>query len=166
MHLTVVTHPTPSLRDRSQELDHDLLLSSDIQTLIDNMIPTMYADDGIGLASPQIGQNIRICIVGKDALKLDKKNTLPLEDLILINPVWQKTSRKKEWDTEGCLSVPAVFGQVQRYKDITVTALDRHGHELSFEAHNFFARVIQHEVDHLDGILFIDKAKNLYRNTE
>ena len=79
-----------------------------------------------------------------------------------MNPVWTKTSIRKDWDTEGCLSVPKTYGKVKRYKHIMVKALDKDGNELNFEAHNFFARVIQHEVDHLDGILFIDKAKDIY----
>ena len=124
----------------------------------------MYSDDGIGLAAPQIGQNIRICIIGKDAIKMDKKTniTKKSEDIVLINPVWQKTSRKQNWDTEGCLSVPKTYGKVKRYNHIEINAFDKNGEKINFTANGFFARVIQHEVDHLDGILFIDKAKDIY----
>jgi len=160
--LEITKVPTKSLRERSTELDPALVTSDEIQTLIDEMIPTMYTDDGIGLAAPQVGKNIRLCVIGKEALKLDKKNTLQIYDLVLINPVWQKTSRKKATDTEGCLSVPKTFGKVTRWKNIEVEALDRQGNKLKFFANDFFARVIQHEVDHLDGILFIDKAKSIY----
>lgn len=161
--LEVVKVPTESLREKSAEIAPNFVMSEELQNLIKDMVVTMYDDDGVGLAAPQVGKNIRLCVVGKEALKLDKKNTLPIEDLILINPVWQKTSRRKEIDTEGCLSVPKTFGRVKRYRHIEVTALNRHGEELNFEAHEFFARVIQHEVDHLDGILFIDKAKDIYK---
>lgn len=163
--LPIVTYPTESLNERSIELDQDFIVSEKIQTLIDDMIPTMYEDDGIGLAAPQVGNNIRICVIGKEAIKLDKKTDLACEyDIVLVNPIWEKISRKKEWDTEGCLSVPKTFGKVRRYRDIQVDAHDRHGNPVSFEAHGFFARVIQHEVDHLDGILFIEKAKDIYES--
>lgn len=158
--LPLVQLPNPNLRKRSIEIDRAVLLSPPIQTFIDEMIPTMYGDDGIGLAAPQVGKNIRVCVIGKDA---DKKLTT---DLVLINPTWERTSKKTNIDTEGCLSVPNQFGKVKRYTHIDVNAWDRKGNPLSFEAHKFFARVIQHEIDHLDGILFIDKATDIYTITE
>ena len=161
--LNIVKIPTESLRQRSTEIDPALILKDEIQNLIKDMAPTMYSDDGIGLAAPQVGKNIRLCVIGKEALKFDKKNKLPFEDLVLINPIWQKTSRKTVVDVEGCLSVPKTFGKVRRHRNISVSALDKNGNELKFEANEFFARVIQHEVDHLDGILFIDKAKGIYQ---
>ena len=154
--LDIVKNPNEILRIKSKEVDRDFILFKNTQILLKNMIETMYGDDGIGLAAPQIGQNIRIIIIGKEATP-DKK-----QDLVLVNPTWEKTSRKKVKDREGCLSVPKIFGQVKRYKHITVDALNKEGVEISFEASKFFARVIQHEVDHLDGILFIDKAKDIY----
>ena len=154
--LPIVKNPTPSLRERSTEIDRDFLLFKETQKLIDEMVPTMYGDDGIGLAAPQVGKNVRICVIGKAA---DKKLK---EDLVLINPIWEKTSKKTNVDTEGCLSVPKTFGKVKRYTRIHVTALDRDANEIEFNAKNFFARVIQHEVDHLDGVLFIDKATDIY----
>jgi peptide deformylase len=156
MILPIVTIPADSLRIRSQEVDRKLLLSDDMQDFIDAMIPTMYDDDGIGLAAPQVAKNVRICVVGKEA------DASLSHDLVLVNPTWERTSRKKGWDTEGCLSVPNVYGKVQRFRDIHVKALDRDGNMISFDARKYFARVIQHEVDHLDGILFIDKAKDTY----
>lgn len=153
--LKIVTLPAKSLRERSKEIDRDFLLSDKIQKLIDEMVPAMYKYDGVGLAAPQIGENIRICVIAKMA---DKKLK---NDLILVNPVWEKISKKKNTDTEGCLSVPNVFGKVIRYSDIHVEALDRTGNKISFDAKKFFARVIQHECDHLNGILFIDKATDM-----
>jgi peptide deformylase len=125
----------------------------------------MHAADGIGLAAPQVGNNIRVCTIGKDAIprnhiiwdQIGKKHV----DIALINPTWERTSKKADVDTEGCLSVPGKIGRVKRYKDIRVTAWDRDGKELHFDAHNYFSRVIQHEVDHLNGILFIDKATEI-----
>ena len=162
--LEVITIPTPSLKEPSTEVNPGFLMSADTQHFIQQLIATMYTDDGIGIAAPQVGNNIRICIIGKEAIKFDKKSTLDQnQDLVLINPVWTKTSIRKEWDTEGCLSVPKTYGKVKRYKNIKVKALDLNGNEINFEAHNFFARVIQHEIDHLDGVLFIDKAKDTYQ---
>lgn len=156
MKLQITTHPNEILRQKSAEIDRNFLLSKETQQLIKDMIETMYVDDGIGLAAPQVGKNIRLLVIGKEAHPQKTKDT------ILINPTWTKTSRKKVTDTEGCLSVPKTFGKVKRYKNIHVEALDEKGNELSFEANKFLARVIQHEVDHLDGILFIDKAKDIY----
>lgn len=158
--LSLITIPDPRLRERSKEIDRSFLESSDIQEFIRDMISTMYADDGIGIAAPQVGKNIRVCIIGKDADK-----GLP-SDLVLVNPVWEKISRKTNLDTEGCLSVPKKFGTVKRWNDISVSALDAGGNPIRFDAHEFFARVIQHEVDHLNGILFIDKATDVYDSTE
>ncbi|MDP2693011.1 MAG: peptide deformylase [bacterium] len=153
--LDIVTLPTKSLREKSKEIDLDFLLSTETQKLIDEMILKMYKSDGIGLAAPQVGHNIRICIIGKDYEKKMK------EDLILINPTWIKTSKKKNTEMEGCLSVPYTFGKVVRLTNIDVEALDRQGNKISFSAKKFLARVIQHEVDHLDGILFVDKATDI-----
>lgn len=162
--LEIITTPTESLRKKSIEIDHDFLLSADIQHFIQELIATMYNDDGVGIASPQVGKNIRICTINKETIKLDKKTSLEAkEDLILVNPVWTKTSLKKNWETEGCLSVPKTYGKVKRYSYISVKAWDKDGKEINFLANNFFARVIQHEIDHLDGILFVDKAKDIYQ---
>lgn len=156
MHLPIVTVPAPSLREPSVDIDRELLASDDLQTFLDNMIPTMYDDDGIGLAAPQVGRNVRACIIGKDADEsLD-------DDLVLINPVWERKNKKMNKDTEACLSIPNMHGTVARYTHIAVTALDRHGNDIAFDASHFFARVIQHEVDHLDGVLYIDKATDIY----
>lgn len=159
--LPIITTPNKILETRTRELTPDEIDSQPIQSLIDAMIPTMYSNEGIGLAAPQVNHSVRVCIIGKGAVKLDRKTTLPHEDLVLINPVWEKTSKKTNNDQEGCLSIPGIYGTVKRYSHIHVEALDRHGKKLSFEARNFFARVIQHEVDHLDGVLFTTKASDL-----
>lgn len=156
MILPILKLPTPSLRERSKEVDLELLKSDEIQTFIDNMIPTMYDDDGIGLAAPQVAKNVRIVVIGKAADKSLK------EDIVLVNPEWTRISKKTNSDIEGCLSVKNMVGKVKRYSDIHVSALDRHGEKMEFEAHKYFARVVQHEVDHLNGVLFIDRAHDLW----
>jgi peptide deformylase len=82
---------------------------------------------------------------------------------VLINPTWQKINKKTHIELEGCLSVPKTYGKVKRYKNIYAEAINRKGERIEFEANDFFAKAIQHEVDHLDGILFIDKAKGIYQ---
>lgn len=154
--LPIVKEPTPSLRERSTEVDKVFLTLPETKKFIQNMIDTMYAREGIGIAATQVGTNVRVCIIGKDAV------TGKAKDLVLVNPEIQKTSRKTLVDTEGCLSVPGIYGKVKRMKDLDVKALDENGNPLSFKASNFFARVVQHEVDHLNGTLFIDKAKDVY----
>lgn len=137
--------------------------------------------DGVGLAAPQIGELYRIFIVSDESdeidrskiyekrgsLKLDPNNNeKPYEErdwkyYVFINPRIIKMSRKKISGTEGCLSVPGKFGEVMRYEKITIEACDENAKKITRGASKFFARVIQHELDHLDGILFIDKAKGI-----
>ena len=157
--LSIIKLPNTKLRERSKEVESEFLLSQEVQKLIQEMIPVMYAADGVGLAAPQIGQNIRICIISKAAIP--SKHSLPQADLVLVNPVWVKSGLRKIEDWEGCLSVPKKIGKVKRYKHIKVQAFDAKGNLLSFSASDLFARVVQHEADHLDGVLFIDKAKEV-----
>ncbi len=157
----IVTLPSKNLRKRSEDIDPDILSLDETKQYIEELIETMYASDGIGIASPQVGKNIRICIIGKAAIQ--KNHQLFGKDLVLVNPNFQKTSKKTGIETEGCLSVPGIFGNVKRNKDILVSAIDRDGKPLEFNAKGFFARVVQHEIDHLDGILFIDKATNIQK---
>ncbi|MCF6276486.1 MAG: peptide deformylase [Candidatus Magasanikbacteria bacterium] len=155
MILPILKHPNEILTTRSREVDLDFVVSKEAKKLIKDMVETMYNADGVGLAAPQIGKEIRLCIITKQFTP-DKK------DLVMFNPTWEKTSRKKVSDTEGCLSVPHTFGKVKRMKNIKVKAVNEKGEEFSFEADGFFARIIQHEVDHLNGELFIFKAKNIH----
>lgn len=157
MTLPISKHPVDDiLRVQTTDIPLDVLKLPETQELIDNMIDTMYSAQGIGIAAPQVFKDRRICIIGKDA---DESLT---DDLALVNPSWERTSKRKAAEMEGCLSIPNTYGKVTRWKNIVVTALDRHGNEIKFEAHGFFARVIQHEVDHLDGVLFIDKATGIH----
>ena len=158
MNLLIAKYPADDaiLRVQTTDMPVSALATTEIQDLIDNMIDTMYSADGIGIAAPQVHKDLRVCIIGKEA------HDSLTEDMVLVNPTWERTSRHKGGDMEGCLSIPRTHGKVIRWKNIKVTALDRHGEPLVFEAHKFFARVIQHEVDHLDGVLFIDKATDIH----
>jgi len=124
-------------------------VTPNILKLLDNMKDTMYYYQGVGLAAPQIGVSKRVIVVdiGEG----------PIE---IVNPVIIESQGLEE-DTEGCLSIPGVAGDVPRHMVVTVTGLDRQGKEVRQQAEGFLARVFQHEIDHLEGILFTDKAKNI-----
>mgnify|MGYP001570000385 FL=1 len=111
------------------------------------MYATVIKADGVGLSAPQIGKNIRLIVLNtKDG------------QLNLLNPELIKKSWGKNWDSEGCLSLPGIYGKVKRHKKVTCQYFNEIGEKLTLNTKGLFARVIQHEIDHLDGILFIDKA--------
>ena len=134
------------LRERAPKV---IKLGRNIEKLLDNMRDTMYAYKGVGLAAPQIG-------VSKQVIVVDVGEGL----VELINPTITDMDGS-ETDTEGCLSVPGVMGEVSRAVRVRVKGLDRSGHNVDIKAEGFFARALQHEIDHLNGILFLDKAQNL-----
>lgn len=146
MILDLVTEPNDILRRKSQEVAK---ITPEISQLIFDMKETMKVNEGVGLAAPQVGKNLRIFV-------------METQDgtVALINPEIIKKSFFKEFDEEGCLSIPGVFIKVKRSKAITVKAVNEQGRELTIDAKGFMARVIQHEIDHLDGILMLDRIKN------
>lgn len=163
--LPIVTVPDNRLRQLSEPIDAAILATPEFQSLCADMVKTMYEDDGIGLAAPQIGQSIRLIVIGKDALADQKDLPFALtEDLVLVNPVIQTYSWKTEIDDEGCLSVPGVGGTVERHVQVTISAKTSAGIDINFVGKNYFARVLQHEIDHLNGILFIDRAKETWKH--
>jgi peptide deformylase len=140
--LPIITMPDPQLRKRSRALNIAELKAADFAALCRDMAATMVKKDGIGLAAPQIGRNIRLIVI-------NSKNGA----FFLVNPKLDKKSWRKEWGEEGCLSVPGVFGQVKRHKSLVCRYLDESGAKKTISAAGLLARVLQHEVDHLDGIL-------------
>lgn len=156
MLLNILTEPNSLLRQKAKEINWAAVNKTDLTRLAADMAETMYLKDGVGLAAPQVGQAVRLCVISKAYAPDGAK------ELVLINLVWEKASLFKVWDEEGCLSVPNIYGHVKRFKKIKVKALDLNGRPVSFAAEGFLARIIQHEVDHLDGVLFIDKAKDLH----
>jgi peptide deformylase len=153
----IVFEPEPMLHKVSAKLDKETILKPETQKFISDMVETMYAKDGVGLAAVQVGKNIQICVIIKTYNTLNKK-----KDLCLINPEWTKLSPFKKWDEEGCLSVPGIYGKIKRYTKLKVKALDEKGQPIEFIAEDFFARIVQHEVDHLNGKLYIESAKDFY----
>ncbi len=150
--LKVITHPHPHLKKRAEEITLDEI--GGMQKFINEMAETMQKKDGIGLAANQVDVLKRIIIIST------KDGPLPL-----INPVLTRKSFRKEDGEEGCLSVPGVYGIVRRHRSLVINALDRKGNPISLKASGMFARVAQHEVDHLDGILFIDRSKKITKGS-
>lgn len=179
--LTIVKNPHKILRRHAEHVPVADITSLKIRGLISAMKETLaHTPDGVGLAAPQIGKSLAIFIVSEEAEEIDKAETKgwerrrasepqdveekPYESrawkyYTFINPVIKNTSRKKLDGPEGCLSVPGKFGMVARYEKITVEAHDENGRVFTRGASRFFARVMQHELDHLAGTLFIDKTK-------
>src|SRR3989344_1014049 len=135
--LPLVIDPDPRLRQHSKMVPLAVITEPETQTFIDSMYKTMKTNNGVGLAAVQDGP------------------------LALFNAVIKKRSLFKEEGEEGCLSIPGVFGLVKRSKSVTVAAHDRAGKPTTFTAKGFFARVLQHEIDHTNGILFIDRTKKI-----
>ena len=143
----------PVLRKKAEPVQG---ITDEIQTLIDDMVETMYDALGIGLAAPQIGISLRVIVIDEGT----RESSGPM---VFLNPVivGQTGSLRGE---EGCLSLPGVYGEVVRAEWVRVEALDRHGAPVRLEARGLLARVFQHELDHLDGILFLDRLDKIQRD--
>jgi peptide deformylase len=154
--LPIVTIPDKGLRQKTRPVT---VFNQELQTLIDNMIETMQAANGAGLAAPQIGQPYQLAVI----------ETLPEVDEageeiegtrqthVIINPEIVWTSRETLKGVEGCLSIPGYVGEVERVDSIRVRAQDRHGRKIRLKVDDWTARIFQHEIDHLNGVLYIDK---------
>ena len=149
----------PVLRKRAREIERAELKQLSIQRLIDDMIDTMHEYHGVGLAAPQIHEGVRIFVA---AINPDDEEPLApeVEPMVFINPVITPVGHDVREDWEGCLSIPDVRGRVPRAHAIKVIAMDRSGGTIEFTSQDFPARVIQHEADHLDGVLFLDRMRS------
>jgi peptide deformylase len=149
----------PVLRTRAKEIERSDLKKSSMQKLIDDMIDTMHEYHGVGLAGPQIHEALRIFVAAINPA--DEEPLSPgAEPMVFINPVIEPIGHEMYEDWEGCLSIPDIRGRVPRARAIKVTALDRSGGKIEVTSQDFPARVIQHETDHLDGILFFDRMRS------
>ncbi len=146
----------PVLRARARALTPADIRSGEIQHLIDDMIETMAEYHGVGLAAPQIHEGVRLFVADLGAGHDDRADAEPVA---IINPEIVPVGSEIVEDWEGCLSIPDIRGRVPRVRSITVRALDRSGKRIELSAQDFDARVIQHETDHLDGILFFDRMR-------
>ena len=153
----------PVLRARARPLHPSEIRTPKIQQLIDDMFETMKEYQGVGLAAPQVHEGLRIFVAGfpprKDGDEDDEReDDMPL--MAIINPEITVLTDDLVDDWEGCLSIPDIRGRVPRAREIEVKAYDRKGRRISMLARNFTARVIQHETDHLDGVLFFDRMES------
>ncbi len=146
MLLEIKENPDPVLRQKNAKIKD--VVAPEIQTLILNMTETMHAAKGVGLAASQVGVNLRLCLI-----EVEEKL------YVLVNPKITAKSRKKILSDEGCLSFPGIFLPISRAAQVQVRYLDQTGTAQKIKADDLLARALQHEIDHLDGVLFIDRIK-------
>ncbi len=145
----------PVLRLQAQRLSKEGLASLAIQTLIDNMMQTMVEYSGVGLAAPQVHESLSIAVIESHG----PRGEIPVT--VLVNPDLTILDEELMEDWEGCLSVPDFRGRVPRHRKLRVDAWDRYGNKIQFVAEDFFARVVQHEFDHLMGRVYLDRMRDL-----
>jgi peptide deformylase len=146
----------PVLRAKARALDKGEIKGVRIQRLIDDMIATMVDYHGVGLAAPQVHESVRIFVAALEAADEGEES----EPVVVINPEISVIGSDLVEDWEGCLSIPDVRGRVPRAREIRVRALDRKGDRIELRAHDFPARVIQHDTDHHDAVLFFDRMRS------
>ena len=146
----------PVLRERARAVSKTDLRDPLTQKLIDDMIDTMHEYHGVGLAAPQVHEGLRLFVA-----LLEEEPGPKSEATVIVNPEIVSGNSAKEEGWEGCLSIPDIRGMVPRFTDITVSALDRNGKAIELLLKNFPARVVQHETDHLDGVLFFDRMSSM-----
>lgn len=149
----LVLHPADILEQRCNEVKR---FDKKLAKLLDDMYETMIEFDGVGLAAPQIGQPVRVAIVDVD----DDNGTIEMVNPRILSVSGEQTG------TEGCLSFPGLYGEVTRPNTVIIDAFDRKGRKYTLEAEGFLARAIQHEIDHLDGILFTSKVSRYLEEEE
>ncbi|MBX4200036.1 peptide deformylase [Candidatus Parcubacteria bacterium] len=166
----IVQKDAAVLREMAHPVEVKEITSKKIQSVLSRMKKALKSqDDGVAIAAPQISESLRIFIVsGRTLLLMRKDESTPKElenapeDLVFINPTITKLSKKKLMMEEGCLSIRWLYGHVERSEKATITAYDENGKKFQKGASGLMAQIFQHEVDHLNGILFIDKAEGLH----
>ncbi len=145
----------PVLRAKARTVDKSELKNPTVQQFIDSMIDTMYEYSGVGLAAPQVHESLRVFVA-----MLDADGRGEGDAIAFVNPEITVVGDQVVEGWEGCLSIPEIRGRVPRAQHIKVSALDRHGKRFELELKDFPARVVQHETDHLDGVLFFDRMRS------
>lgn len=153
---TIIFSDNPLLRKRSTRVSR---ITPDIRQLVDDMFETMRAANGVGLAAVQVGVPLRVIVV---EVPEDLDDPDAGTSLALVNPELARASKETEEGVEGCLSVPGWVGNVLRHRQVVVKALDLHGRKVRIRATDYLARILQHEIDHLNGILFIDRTDEIW----
>lgn len=152
----IVTLPNDVLRRKARVVTD---FGPELQSLIDDMVETMRAAPGVGLAAPQVDVSQRVIVV---EFGDEDDEEVPRKLHVVVNARIKRPSRDQELGQEGCLSIPGLIGDVQRSMSATVLGQNRRGHKVKIKAEGWLARIFQHEVDHINGILFIDKAERIY----
>jgi len=153
----IVIFPAPLLRLKAKPVQ---VFDKTLQTLINDMFETMRDAPGVGLAAPQIGKSLRVVVVEYTD---DEREDAKAKKYVLVNPELVQKSEETVSDVEACLSVPGLAGEVERYESVTVRAKNRFGKPIRLKASGWLARIFQHEIDHLDGVLYIDRATHVFQ---
>jgi peptide deformylase len=160
---SIISIPDPILRRKAHKVEE---FDKDLQNLVDDMILTMREAPGVGLAAPQVGVSLRLIVVEfGDENEEDSENKLK-KLYVVVNPEIIKTSSDTEIGIEACLSVPGLVGDVERYVQIVVRGKNRHGQPVRYNVNGWLARIFQHEIDHLDGVLYTDRATRVWQPKE
>ncbi|MEX2160585.1 MAG: peptide deformylase [Anaerolineales bacterium] len=161
----IIKHPNDILRRKARPVE---TFDAELQRLIDDMFETMRAAPGVGLAGPQINVPLRLAVIEYGEPPEEEANGQPPKKKLftIINPEITRQSEETEVASEGCLSIPGLVGDVERAASVTVKAQNRHGQSVKIKASGWLARIFQHEIDHLNGVLFIDKAENIQQLQE
>ena len=154
----IVTLPDPVLHRKAWTVTH---FDVELQTLIDDMIDTLREAPGVGLAAPQVGVSDRLIVV--EYPEDDEQEDAPKKLFVLVNPEIKETSAETEMGIEGCLSIPGLQGEVERSLAVTVKGQTRRGQPVKIKAKNWLARIFQHEIDHLNGVVFTDRATKVWK---
>jgi len=164
--LPIITRENPILRKKAIKVTS---FDAKFQRLVDDMIETLIAAPGVGLAAPQVAISQRLIVVrlpDNDDEDRAEYGAHAGVTYVVANPKIIKASKKMVSGTEGCLSIPGLWGEVDRHEEIVVTGQDREGKDFRLKAQGWLARVFQHEIDHLDGILFTDRASEVWKPKE
>ncbi len=151
----IITVPHETLRRKARPVTR---FDDDLQTLIDDMVETMRDAPGVGLAAPQVDVSLRVIVV-----EYGEDEDAPPKLYTVVNPEITRHSQETEVGVEGCLSIPGILGEVERYTQITVRGQSRRGQPMKLKLKGWTARIFQHEIDHLNGVLFTDKALSVYK---
>jgi len=161
---TIVTLPDPVLKRKARPVNK---FDKELQTLLDDMVETMRDAPGVGLAAPQIGLSDRIIVIEYYERDEDEENEdAPKKVWAVVNPEIVKSSEETLMGVEGCLSIPGLLGEVERHAEVQVKGMNRHGKPMKVKAKGWLARIFQHEIDHLNGILFTERATRVWRPSQ
>jgi len=153
----IITLPHKTLRQKARKVTS---FGADLQTLIDDLVETMRSAPGVGLAAAQVNVQSRVIVV---EFNENEDEEIPPKLYVVVNPEITRFSSEDEIATEGCLSIPMIVGDVERPITVTIKGLNRRGQPQKIKASGWLARIFQHEVDHLDGVLFVDRAERVWQ---